>query len=71
MYTPVSPSVSEMEDIDATGMWGGILLGECTYGGIYLALIYSHAMRELPLEILSLCPLSVERYCLALRVDHF
>ena len=23
MYTPVSPSVSEMEDIDATGMWGG------------------------------------------------
>ena len=67
-YTPVSPSVPEMEGIHATG---GILFWGCAFGGVYIPCIYSHAWCTYcrRFRSLSLCPLSVERYYFPLFVD--
>ena len=61
LYTPVSPSVPEMEGIYASG---GIFFWGCTLLCIYVFCIYSHARWSYRgrLRSLLLCPLSVERY---------
>ena len=61
LYTPVSPSVFDMEGVHATG---GILFWDCTFGGVYVPCIYSHARWSYRRRFRSLllCPLSVERY---------
>ena len=62
LYTPVSPSVPEMDGIYATG---GILFGGgCAFRGVNIPCIYSHARWSYRRRFRSLllCPLSAERY---------
>ena len=68
LYTPVSQSVPKMEGIYATG---GILFWGCTFCGVYIPCISSHARGSYRRRFRSLllCPLSVERYYFLLLVD--
>ena len=70
LYTPVSPSVPEMEGIYVTG---GILFFRMYLLVEFIYLVFTlHARWELPqrrFRSLSLCPLSVERYYFPLFVD--
>ena len=72
LYTPLSPSVPEMEGIYDTGgtLFCFVFLG-CTFGGVYIPCIYSHARWSYRRRFTSLllCPLSVERYYFPLFVD--
>ena len=46
-------------------------VSDCTFGGVYIPCIYSHARWSYRRRFRSLllCPLSVERYCIPLLVD--
>ena len=68
LYTPVSPSVPEME---GNIPLGGILFWGCIFGGVYIPSIYSHARWSYRRRFRSLLsrPLSVERYYFPLFVD--
>ena len=68
LYTALSVRVPEMEGLFATG---GILFWGCTFGGVCVPCIYSHAGWSYcrRFRSLLLCPLSVECYYFPLFVD--
>ena len=65
LCTPVSPSMLEMEGTYATG---SILFWGCTFGGVFISCINSHARWSYRRRFRSLllCPLSVEFYYFSL-----
>ena len=69
LYTPVSPSVPEMEGIYATG---GILFWGWTFGRLYIPCICSHARWSYRgrFRSLLLCPLSFERCYFPLLIQN-